>query len=100
MEKKLNDLLAEKLAIIVMDKSVLDAMKAAEKEGNPVKIWFATRSAEAWMEVRKEKMRDLEARVAELKLDIITECQKKGLDPNDFGLFDEVKIDLKEKEGK
>ncbi len=81
-----------------MDKATLDSLKAAEKEGNPIKIWFATRSAEAWMEVRKEKMKNLEAEVAEVKLDLITECEKMGLDPNNFGLFDEVKVNFEKKE--
>jgi hypothetical protein len=99
-KEKLANLLAEKMAIVVMDKATLDALKAAEKEGNPVKIWFATKSAEAWLEVRKEKMKNLEAEVAEVKLDLIAECEKMGKDPNDFGLFDEVKINFKEKEGK
>lgn len=100
MEKKLNDLLAEKMAILVMDKSILEAMKTAEKEGSPTKIWFAYKAAEAWLEVRKEKMKDLSARIAELKLDLIGECEKMGIDPSSFGLFDEVKVNFKEKEGK
>lgn len=100
-KEKINDILAEKMAIILMDKATLDAMKAAEKEGNPIKLWFASKAAEAWLEVRKEKMSELRARIAELRLDLINACQEMGMDPNDFGLFDEVKIeDFKEKEGK